>query len=249
MTSDSPLSKPRPSWIRRGAFLARLPTRRAAVALLLVTLLSINPLPASACGWWGDGDSEEDDAVAIGADGRPAPDAKPPSGRVDSGTGGHVSGPGGFRGIEVPAPRSGYGMVIQRDGGAVPYLDAVKGRPVYSIQQLRHLGFLAVIDLGTGPTVAALHRRETEALDMKYFNIPIDGDVPSPAQASRFQAVLSARENLPILVFSASAEMLGGMWASYLLAEGSTQERALGEGREFGLSAKGASDLEMRRGE
>ena len=218
--------------------------------LLVAAVASAGLPPAFACGWWGDGEGDDNEAIVIGADGQPVSEAKPAndhsSGQAGGPAMGHARGPAAPNGLEVPAPRSGYGIVVRWDGSAVPYLDAVRGRPVYSIQQLRRAGFSAVIDLGTAPTVAALHRRETEALGMKYFNIPIDGDVPGKMHVARFSEILSDNGNLPILVFSASTDLLGGMWAIYRLTEGSTPEGAVKEGRELGLSESGARDLKKR---
>lgn len=200
----------------------------ALSVLLAVMALAISP-PASACGWWGDGEDDDTESIVIGADGWPVSDDQTIS-----------------NDLEVPAPRSGYGVVVQRDGNAVPYLKAVPGRAAYSIQQLRTSGFRVVIDLGTSPEVALLHRDETEFLGMKYFNIPTDGDVPAKEHVARFGEILSSNEGQSILVFSASGDLLGGMWAYYRLTRGSMREDALREGQAFGLSDEGAQELMER---
>ena len=177
----------------------------------------------------------DDEAIVIGADGRPVSEAKPDNSALPVES-------------KVPPPRSGYGMVVRLDGSALPYLKIVHQRPAYSIQQLHGAGFWAVIDLGTGPKVAALHRQETLSLGMKYFNIPVDGDVPDKAGVARFSEILTASGNLPILVFSAKADLLGGMWAYYRLTKGLPEEAAVTEGRGLGLSEDGARDLKKRVG-
>lgn len=214
------------------------PASAMAVGLLAVAVVSAGLPPALACGWWGDGEGDDNEAIVIGADGQPVSKAGSASG--------HAVGPAIPSGLEVPAPRSGYGIAVRDGGSAVPYLDAVQGAAVYSIQQLHQAGFQAVIDLGTAPAVAALHRRETEVLGMKYFNIPIDGDVPGKAHVVRFSEILVDNENLPILVFSASADLLGGMWVNYRLSKGSSPEDAVEEGRKLGLSENSVNDLKNR---
>lgn len=198
---------------------------------IVATLLSA---PVFACGWWGDGEGDDTESIDIGADGQPISEKASPSNQPNEMTPKHSL----YRGLVVPAPRAGFGMVVQRDGQARPYLDVVGGKPVYSIQQLRQSGFPAVIDLGTSPKVATLHRQETETLGMKYFNIPMKGDVAAKTDVSQFQKILTTKENLPILIFSSSANRLGGMWAQYRLLGGLAREDAIKEGKRFGLSRK-----------
>jgi len=196
---------------------------------IVATLLSA---PVFACGWWGDGEGDETETIDIGADGQPISEKVSPSNHPKEKNLKHsVHG-----GLAVPAPRAGFGMVVQQDGQARPYLDVVGGKPIYSIQQLRQAGFPAVIDLGTSPKVATLHRQETETLGMRYFNIPMKGDVAAKMQVSQFQNILASKENLPILIFSSSANRLGGMWAQYRLLGGVAREEAIKEGKRFGLS-------------
>lgn len=200
-------------------------------ALVLPMIMSVSAL---SCGWWGDGEDDDGDAIVIGADGRPVSETRPGGDQPGDKAKGNLAPPG----VEVPAPRSGYGMVIQPNGHAVPYLDAIGGQPVYSIQQLRQSGFPAVVDLGTSPEVSALHRQETEMLGMKYFNIPIREKNIAKADVLQLNAILAAKENLPILVFSASANQLGEMWALYRLLKGANQDDAVMDGRRFGLTKK-----------
>ena len=199
-----------------------------ATAILAIALSS----PVSACGWWGDGEGDDTETIDIGADGRPISETAPADNRPkDMNRKRSI-----HHGLEVPSPRSGFGMVVQRDGSAIPYLDAVSGKSVYSIQQLRQAGFPAVIDLGTSPKVATLHRQETETLGMRYFNIQMKGDVAAKTEVSQFQKIITAKENLPILIFSASANRLGGMWTQFRLLGGVAREEAIKEGKRLGLS-------------
>jgi protein tyrosine phosphatase (PTP) superfamily phosphohydrolase (DUF442 family) len=217
------------------------------LALVVVMVLASS---ARACGWWGDGEDDDHDAIVIGADGRPVSENKSTNNqsidRAVEPAMKHTRAPAMPLGLEVPSPRSGYGIVVRQDGSAIPYLQAVQGQSVHTIQLLRRAGFSTVIDLGTIPKVAVLHRRETEALSMQYFNIPIDGDAPDKTQVARFREILSAKGKLPILVFSASANLLGGMWAYYRLAEGVAQEVAIKEGRELGLSKDNVHGIRKR---
>lgn len=206
-----------------------------ATGFLVALMAFAHPQPASACGWWGDGEGDDTGAIEIGPDGQPVMKRGPVWKMGDD----QDQSPATPEGLEVPAPRSGYGIVVRQDGSAVPYLNAVPGQHPYSIQQLHSAGFPTVIDLGTPPMVAALHRRETEALGMKYFNIPVADDAPDKAHVARFNDILSARENLPVLVFSASANLLGKIWARHRLTGGLPWDQAVREGRRLGFSEGG----------
>lgn len=204
----------------------------------LVGIAALLPLQSAlACGWWGDGESDDTEMIEIGPDGQPVLNEGLVWGQGDDQT----KGPAIPEGLEVPAPRSGYGIVVRRDGSAVPYLKALPGQRAYSIQQLHSAGFPTVIDLGTPPMVAVLHRQETEALSMKYFNIPIEDDTLGKTEVARFNDILSTEENLPVLVFSESANFLGKLWALHRLTGGAPREQAINEGRGLGLQKDGAT--------
>lgn len=213
--------------------------RGLALCLLVTTMVPAGSLTASACGWWGDGESDEGEAIVIGPDGLPVSPLVTPAMPIWNNDDDTPSS----KAMEVPAPRSGYGILVRSDGSAVPYLEAIPGQNVYSIQQLRNAGFLSVIDLGTPQSVAVLHRQETETLGMQYFNIPLTDDVPGKEHVTRFGNILSIQENLPILVFSASADMLAGLWVLHRLNEGESMEVVLNEGRAFGLSENAIQNL------
>ena len=45
--------------------------RLLAIGVLALVILAIRPTAATACGWWGDGESDASDTVAVDADGNP----------------------------------------------------------------------------------------------------------------------------------------------------------------------------------
>ena len=93
-----------------------------------ILAIALSP-PVSACGWWGDGEGVDTETIDIGADGRPISEKNSPSYQPGEMTRKRSI----HHGLEVPAPRAGFGMVVQQDGRARPYLDVVGGNPVYSI--------------------------------------------------------------------------------------------------------------------
>ncbi len=112
--------------------------------------------------------------------------------------------------IRIPGKR-GFGFGVLRPDRALPYLHATGGRPVNDIGRLRDLGYIAVADLGTPPKAARLHEAETVVLGMRYFSIPVAGDMPSAEQARRFSRLVADRGNRPLMVFGLSADLLGAM--------------------------------------
>ncbi len=189
--------------------------------LFISAMLLLAQTPqAAACGWWGDGEaSDNDEAVEVDAQGRTkSPDpAAPPM-------------------MKIPHAM-GYGIAIKSASTAVPYLQATDGLAVNDIAKLAELGFSAVIDIGTSRKTAELHRRETEALGMRYFNRPgVEGKL-TPADVRWFAEIVTRRTNLPLLVFAHSRSLLGKVWARYRFAQGADEKTALAEGRRLGLSA------------
>ena len=196
----------------------------AAASLCFILLTLTLPSPVSACGWWGDGEATtNDDAIEIDAQGNPILLKR------QQGLGPLLPSP-----MKVPRAM-GYGIAIKSPDQAVPYLDATGGLAANSIGQLAGLGYAAVIDLGTPPSVAALHRAETENLRMRYFNIPGGDKVLTEKDVTRFAAIVTDNANLPLLVFGRSKQTLGRLWARFRLAQGADEGTANQEGRLLGL--------------
>ncbi|MBT4934997.1 MAG: hypothetical protein HOL66_16245 [Rhodospirillaceae bacterium] len=134
-------------------------------------------------------------------------------------------------------------MASPFQGWAIPYLLATFGQPITRISEFKIFGFRSVIDLATPASTAALHRAETEAVGMRYFNIPIEGDMPSRKQSALFNQTVLNANNGPLLVYTPRAALLGVMWASYRLNLGSSVEYAFQEGKSLGLTEQQEAEL------
>lgn len=183
-----------------------------ALSWLLVGVVLVLAPPARACGWWGDGEADDSDgAVTVDAQGQPI-----------------SSEPDQPSALKVPGAM-GYGIAVHGLDDAVPYLEATGGLAANSIGQLANLGFAAVIDLGTPPHVAQLHRQETEQMGMRYFNL-------AEADETGFGAILEDPDNLPLLVFAHARPVLGRMWSAFRRGRGIDDTTARREGRRLGLA-------------
>lgn len=205
---------------------------RGFLSIVLVIFASLPLLaagPVHACGWWGDGEvSRDDDRPEV-----TAPDGSPLEQTLS------------IRSTKLPG-RMGYGIAVPGLGRAIPYLLATSGRPVNRIGELKTFGFLSVIDLGTQPKTARLHQTETEAVGMRYFNIPVEGDMPSREQTDRFSRMVYASSRGPLLVYAPSSALLGAMWASYLINLGAPLDYALKEGKSLGMAPEQEDELRRR---
>lgn len=213
-------------------FAVRMKAFRLMAAACLVTLFAE---PASACGWWGDGEmNREDDEIAAGVGGKPV---------GDSGTAPIPAGPEAAR---LP-DGTGYGIAVFRADMAVPYLRATNGRKIAGIAGLNEAGFAAVIDLGTPAATARLHRTETEALGMRYVNIPAAGGTPAAEQVALFSGTVGDDANRPLVVYARELSLLGDMWVLHRLGQGAPRGTALGEGLAFGISRELQESLAGQR--
>ena len=191
-------------------------------------LLALNPACAEACGWWGDGETSRTDITLLPThDGKPLPEAL----TVDN--------------TKLPG-RMGYGIAVTEQGRAIPYLQATYGRPLARIRELKAFGFQTVIDLGTPEKTARLHRAETEAVGMRYHNIPIAGHNPNADQTKLFSSIVLNATVGSLLVYAPSSSLLGMMWASHRLNVGSPMDFAIAEGMALGLTQEQAATLRTR---
>ena len=189
------------------------------IIILIFLTLSLSALaePACACGWWGDGEMSLNDDVLRTQDGLP------------------VETTLSLSTIKLPG-KMGYGIAVSEPGQAIPYLLATSGQPVYRIADFKIFDFRSVIDLGTPETTAQLHRSETEAAKLQYFNIPVTGNMPNQKQTDIFNNIIVNTHNRPLLVYAPRTELLGVMWVLYRLNLGSPLEFSIKEGRSLGLT-------------
>ena len=193
---------------------------RAAIAIFLLVFAS--PSPTTACGWWGDGEaSDSDDAIEVDSSGRPIVTKSHP--KLNA----HLSSS-----MKIPGA-IGYGLVVTNANKAVPILDATGGLSANDIGKLSTLGYVAVIDLATPANIAELHRRETEELGMRYFNVPGGGDKSEGNEVAKFAAILKDSANLPLLVFGHSPQVLASIWVDFRISLGIDEVIANQEGRSL----------------
>jgi protein tyrosine phosphatase (PTP) superfamily phosphohydrolase (DUF442 family) len=135
---------------------------------------------------------------------------------------------------------------IPDPGRAIPYLQATRGRQINRIAELKAFGFETVIDLGTPGKTAQLHRSETEALNMRYISIPVDGAVPSQEQVNDFSQKVVESSSSMLLVYAPNSALLGTMWTAYRINLGSPIEFAINQGKKLGMEAKQETILRNR---
>lgn len=197
----------------------------ALIAITVFILLALSPHQAMACGWWGDGEMNQDSEPALST--------------ITDESGQELQG---LAASKLPG-QMGYGIAVLEPGRAVPYLQATYGRRINRIGELRSVGYETVIDLGTPANAARLHRKESEAVGMRYFSIPIAEEFPSREQVDFFGRLIMGSGRDPVLVYAPSATILGIMWASYRIDYlGTPISFAIDQGRSLGMTeAQGAT--------
>ena len=199
-----------------------------AIRIIVFLIIVVMADPARACGWWGDSEmSSRRETATVTPDGRPVEHSL------------------SIENMKLPG-RMGYGIAVPEPGRAVPYLLATFGQPLTRINELKIFGFRSVIDLATPASTAKHHRAETQAVGMKYFNIPIEGDIPNKEQTDLFIKALLTPDNTPLLVYARDADIIAAMWVSYRIKMGSPLSFALNEGRALGLAGEQEAELQNR---
>ena len=201
----------------------RMPTKMP----LILFCLAILPLPldVAACSWGGDVETKYDTVLSeMASGGRHIPlTLDRESTRL----------PQGF----------GFGMVVTEPGQGIPYLQSTYGKPIGHIEDLGAFGVRAAVNLGPRDAVATVESTSITPGILEYFYIPVESMAPDAAQIAQFHGLLLNTDNLPILVFAPTAEILAVTWAAYRLHLGAPFAYAIYEGKSMGLQSEQESAL------
>lgn len=108
-----------------------------------------------------------------------------------------------------------------------------------AFSKLAEQGFRAVLNLRTAAEGADL-KREAELVQragMRYISIPIASNAPDPSKVEDFIRAVKDESNHPMLIHCGSANRASALWMIYrVLEQGWTEERALEEAKEAGLT-------------
>lgn len=194
------------------------PARRNAMLAVILGVVAACPMaPALACGWWGDGEmrrafAEDRNGAAVTGSTTLTPEL-----------------------LRIPGD-NGFGVSVLDAATLIPYQSLTHGRAPDRIAGFKPYGVTTVIDLGTPPAVAALHRRETEAAGMTYHSLPMADIMPTPRQTRQFADWVVGASDAPLLIYAPDRSRLAAMWVAYRLALGAPLAASLAQGRRLGLT-------------
>jgi len=103
--------------------------------------------------------------------------------------------------------------------------------------QLKADGVKAVLNLRRpGEHRAAEEQQTVEKTGMKYFNIPVNYQEPSPANVDEFLRITDDPANRPMFIHCTAAIRVGAFWMiRRVLRDGMSADAALEEARKVGL--------------
>jgi uncharacterized protein (TIGR01244 family) len=109
------------------------------------------------------------------------------------------------------------------------------------VAEIKKLGFASIINLRlpteNGANIDA-EAAAAQAADIKFFNIPFNGQTPDPAVADRFLATLTTKGNEPAYIHCAAGNRAAAMWMIKRLAVDHWEtERAFEEATALGLTS------------
>ena len=184
-----------------------------------------------ACGWWGDGESGNNPAaVIIGKDGKPVQNNRTGSAAI----------------ADMKIPRQmGYGIAVFQADKAIPYLRAINNRHTNTIQELKKMGFVTVIDIGTEPHASASHSRESNELGLNYVYIPVDQNGFATLNGSKklHQAIQNFKRR-PLLVYASKVDVLATAWGKHRLQQGRRWNTIKNDVNQLGISIDALKKLQ-----
>jgi len=108
---------------------------------------------------------------------------------------------------------------------------------VAGLQRLRAMGVHTVIDLRIAPKTVRKEKAEVERLGMKWINLPMSGDPPTPKQVDTLLTTLKAAPRDPVFVHCQhGADRTGCMLGIYRVTQqGWSYDQAYKEMRKYGF--------------
>ncbi|MEP5765998.1 MAG: sulfur transferase domain-containing protein [Halieaceae bacterium] len=101
--------------------------------------------------------------------------------------------------------------------------------------ELKALGFVTVVDLRAVDEGTAEEAAELAAVGIKYVNLPLGKDWPTPELINQASMLLDDAQQQPLLLHCVSGNRAAVVWAAYRKMEGVPYEQILQEARTIGL--------------
>jgi uncharacterized protein (TIGR01244 family) len=103
------------------------------------------------------------------------------------------------------------------------------------LAQVKGFGFKTVISLRTEKEGAPLDEAALTAQGVRYVGRPVTADSLALADIEAIGQILDDKNAAPILLYCASGNRVGGVWAILQVLKGRSKEEALAEGQRIGL--------------
>jgi uncharacterized protein (TIGR01244 family) len=153
--------------------------------------------------------------------------------------------------LSLDMARAPYGDampdIVKNYGQAAPYVGTGGVLADGAMEQLRELGFTAVVSLLTEEENAR-EAEEAEAAGLKFSRIGVSTTAPTRDQVERFGEIMADTSQYPVLVHCSSSNRVGALWALYRARQGVPAEIAIQEGRTVGLKPSREGAVRERLG-
>lgn len=118
---------------------------------------------------------------------------------------------------------------------ATPWV-ALAGAPVpYSVPGLKQQGFKVLIDLRRPPEGIEDIAQAAHQQHLAYFNLPLGRERPEAELIQQFADIMAAHPQQEVLLYCASGNRAGTVWAMYRVQQGVSAEMAIEEGLAAGM--------------
>lgn len=126
---------------------------------------------------------------------------------------------------------------VTRYNRATSWLSTAGNPGAENMQALRDAGFVTVIDLRRAREQIADEQVAAEAAGLEYHNLPLGGNKPNQTIMEQLVAIIDQAEHRPVLLYCASGNRAGTLWAMYQVDHGVPVASAIEQGRAAGMAA------------
>ncbi|GAB4194399.1 MAG: hypothetical protein Tsb002_25920 [Wenzhouxiangellaceae bacterium] len=127
-------------------------------------------------------------------------------------------------------------VTVKHYNRAAPMVATAGAPAVEDLAALKQAGIEVLVDFRRPQEGTAAYAAAAEELGLAFHHLPMGREQPDKEQVSALSAILEKHQDQPVLLYCASGNRAGTMWALHLLESGASADQAIAAGLTAGMA-------------